>query len=149
MPMKKLICLLLLTYMLPVTSCQDKLEPEVETNYLDYGTRKEMREQALRTLHDYYIVSDKSKNYYEVIAREADRFILNYYPAGELLSFCNDQGSGWSQQYRVDLSQLKRLADLSINLDTLHSFIYRDTIISKTAEWVDVKTNGEPTIHYR
>lgn len=146
MPMKKMIYLLLLTCMLSVTSCQDKVEPEVETNYLDYGTRKEMREQALRTLHDYYIVSDKSKNYYEVIAREADRFILNYSPAGELLSY---QGSGWSAQYRVNLSQLKRLADLSINLDTLHSFIYRDTIITKTAEWVEVKTNGEPTLHHR
>lgn len=140
--MKRINVLLFFFSMFFFSACFDKVDPEVETMYLESGTDTELKEAAFTKLNDLYTASDKSKNYYEVIGRKNTTYILNYYPAGGLIT-CANSTSGWAGQFKnVDEIQLKRLADLKMNLDTIAPFIYKDSILVTTEKpMIEVKSN--------
>ncbi|GGM99004.1 hypothetical protein GCM10010967_36220 [Dyadobacter beijingensis] len=129
-------------------SCSGDVEPTVASQYLrPDGTREEQRRQALRELYQFYSTSDKSKVYYEVLAKRNGRFILNYYPTGELLTYCTDPGSGWSGQVtNVSTAQLQRLASLKLLLDSLKGFVQKDSVLKHSQPFIQVRTNGSPSL---
>lgn len=133
---------------LMLTSCFDKPEPAVATRYMHpEGSREEQRSQALMELHQFYALSDKTDEYYEVISRANGRFILNYHPTGELLTYCLDPGSGWlGQVANVSEDQLKRMANLTLSLDSLDSFVRKDSVLKNSDPFILVKTNGNPSL---
>ena len=126
-----------------LAACFHKLDPEVSTFYFSTGHPDTLRSQAISKLYEHYSNSDKTNAYYEVISRKTGNYILNYYPAGKLLTMCNDPGSGWSEQYKnVDEAELRKLADLKIKLYDLQLYVSKDSVIENSQTIVAVKTNG-------
>jgi hypothetical protein len=129
-----------------LSACSDPIDPTVETIYFNTEKREAWQSQAIGKLYEHYSNSDKSKEYYEVAARKAGNYILNYYPSGKLLTVCEDPGSGWSGQYtNVDEAALQNLAQLKISLDSMQLYVIKDSIIGNSASpYVQVKSNVYP-----
>lgn len=137
-------CACIVTLMM---SCSEDVDPAVKTLYLEDGTRETLRGQAFQKIYEFYFQSDKSSEYYEVIARKKDSYIVNYSPSEKLLTICQDPGSGWSNQVQnVNIDQLKRLADLKISLDDIGPFVHKDSTLKSVNPIVEVKTNGNPSL---
>ncbi|MDR6806032.1 hypothetical protein J2Y45_003224 [Dyadobacter sp. BE34] len=128
----------------------DGVDPAVETISV-YGGYEVEREKAFPNLYNYYVASSKNKEYYEVISK--GDFILNYYPKGQLLTICADQGSGWLSQYKdIDESDLKKFVDDGVTFDQVSRFGTLDndldssynSILIETDPFIEVKTNGSP-----
>ncbi|MCE7058732.1 hypothetical protein [Dyadobacter sp. CY343] len=143
--MKRADHLLIILSIAGLAACFNKVDPAVDTLYFSSGRTDTLRSQAISKLYEHYSNSDKTKEYYEVVSKQTGDYIINYYPAGKLLTTCNDPGSGWGGQYKnVDEATLRRLADLKIKLDNLRSFVNTDSIIDDNEPRVEVKTNGHP-----
>jgi hypothetical protein len=144
--MKKEHLLLIIFSVTTLTACFNKVDPAVSTFYFSTGHPDTLRNQALLKLYEHYSNSDKTREYYEVISKRTGNYILNYYPAGKLLTTCTDPGSGWGNQYEnVDEAELRKLADLKIKLVDLQLYVSKDSIISENPNnVVEVKTNGHP-----
>jgi hypothetical protein len=143
--MKKANQLLIILSIAGLAACLNKVDPAVDTLYFSSGRTDTLRSQAISKLYEHYSNSDKTKEYYEVVSKQTGDYIINYYPAGKLLTTCNDPGSGWGGQYKnVDEATLRRLADLKIKLDNLRSYVNTDSIIDDNEPRIEVKTNGHP-----
>lgn len=142
-----LICTVIIATMTIVFGCKQDVDPVVATHYFENGTPQEMKNNAFLKLYEFYSTSDKTKEYYEVIARKQVSYIVNYNPSKQLLTICQDPGSGWSDQVsKVSESELKRIVDLKISLDSLASFVYRDFTLKDVNPMIPVKTNGNPSL---
>jgi hypothetical protein len=141
--MKKVNQLLIILSTAGLAACFDKVDPMVDTLYLSSNYSNSVRSQAFSKLNEHYFNSDKTKEYYEVVSKK--NYIINYFPAGDLLTICFDPGSGWGGQYKnVDEAALRRLTDLKIKLDDLQAYVIKDSIIDNNEPYIEVKTNGYP-----
>ncbi|MEO6287249.1 MAG: hypothetical protein ABIN80_00015 [Dyadobacter sp.] len=139
--MKTTILFILLAGIWITTGCENDVDPEVETHYFEADSG---RQKAISKLFEIYSSSDKSKPYYEVVSK-GYRFIVNYYPSGDLLTICHDTGSGWGGQLKnVTDAKLERLATLKVELDGINQYVISDTTVQHNRPIVEVKTNGRP-----
>ena len=131
-------CILFLIFAL--VSCGfNRIDPAVSTLSIAYVSPQETGEMAVK-LYQHYMASDKSKEYYEVVSKDRGG-ILNYHPARQLLTVCEDPGSGWGMQYKeVDLDKLQWIADNTISFD-----LYSEKLTANpNPEYIKPKTNGYP-----
>ncbi|MCF2487072.1 hypothetical protein [Dyadobacter sp. CY347] len=140
-----LLPIIFLFLFLPI-SCLNKVDPAVDSLYLKGEDWKSWRKDALSKLYAHYNNSKKDKECYEVIARKEDRFFLNFYPQGQLLTLCADPGSGWSNQYKADISLIKKLISYNVTFDDLVGLTENnyDSILVINKPFIEVKTNGNP-----
>ena len=131
-------CILFLIFAL--VSCGfNRIYPAVSTLSIAYVSPQETGEMAVK-LYQHYMASDKSKEYYEVVSKDRGG-ILNYHPAKQLLTVCEDPGSGWAGQYKeVDLAKLQWIGDNTISFD-----LYSEKLTANpNPEYIKPKTNGYP-----
>ncbi|TLV00874.1 hypothetical protein [Dyadobacter luticola] len=141
--MKRANQLLIILGIACLAACVDKVDPEVKTFYIQPNGKDTLNNHALSIFYDLYSNTEKNRDYYEVISK-AD-FIINYYPAGKLLTICYDNGSGWGEQYKnVDEAALRRIADLKIKLNDLTQYVSEDNVIDHTESFINIKSNGKP-----
>ena len=140
--MKKVKVLLSILIAGALAGCSKDVDPEVDTLYVS-SRADASRAAALSNLYEHYSKSDKSKEYYEVIAGR--NYIVNYYPTGKLLTACLDPSSGWTDQFKnVDEVLLKKLSDHKVSLDSMQHYAIKDSALQNNRPLVPVKTNGNP-----
>lgn len=152
--MKKILNISVLVLALVLTiSCKDNdPDPAVATSYFDRDdTKAKTVDEAVKKLYDFYSESIKDKEYYEVLQKSG--IILNFSPTKKLLTLCDDQGSGWSGQYKnFDEVFLKKLVDDKVTFDELLfperenrlDTLYKATLMVNEPFDASVKTNGIP-----
>ena len=107
------------------------------------GAYPEGQSKMASELYRHYINSDRSKEFYEVIAEPRGE-ILNYHPSRQVLTACSDPGSNWHQAYKVDLQKLKWIGDSKLSFE-----MYEDSLTrSPASEYLRPKTNGHPSDPY-
>jgi hypothetical protein len=151
--MKHFLVYITLVLTFALLSCSDKIEPDVDTLYLNDGDRESQSAMAISELYKYYVASKKDKGFYEVVSKKVGRFILNYYPAGKLLTVSTDSDSGWGRQFKnVDETVLKKLSDDHITIDDIGAIGTGDnrldslyvSLLPINEPFFSVKTNGNP-----
>ena len=133
---------LIIFILLAFSACENKkIDPDVETLRIEAIDSLAAREANMATeLYQYYLASDKSKNYYEVISKNRGQ-ILNYNTKDQLITVCTDPGSGWGGQFKnIDIATLKRISDNKI----IFSMYYDSLIVNSNSEYIEPKTNGNP-----
>lgn len=155
----KLITFIALSLTL-LTSCFDRVDPEVSTKYLSSGSGEQQKASAVKELLDFYTASEKDKPYYEVISKREGRFILNYNRIEQRLTLCMDPGSGWGRQYmNISLEDLAEMVAIGITLEELDGSEYtvrvdeytlrikgKEMKYASSAERIQPQTNGDPTL---
>jgi hypothetical protein len=132
------------------TACINKVDPMIDTLYLEGKDRRELRLQAIPKLYEHFRNSKKDKFVYEVISKKNGRFIANYTPSLKLLTLTGDPGSGWGNQFKdVDETTLEKLVKDGITFDDLELIgtldsKYNDLLV-ETNPFQEVRTNGSPS----
>lgn len=131
---------------LVLVACSQEVDTQVDTLFVNTGDPGMLKSEAIARLYDHYSKSDKSKAYYEVVSgKDGGDFIVNYNPEGKLLTTCSDPGSGWGGQLKnVDEAALQKMAGLKIQLDSLASYVLKESKVQHNRPIVEVKTNGKP-----
>ena len=137
---------IILVLIIVMGSCLTAPEREVETLYLEDGSYEYKRSVALYNLYQHYIKSTRSRDFYEIVSKHNGRYILNYYPKGELLTLCVDPGSGWLHQYKVSEQLFEKLIKYNITLNELSGDSDKnyDSLLVVNEPFFNVKTNGNP-----
>jgi hypothetical protein len=133
-----------------IIGCSEKVDPDVDTQYLEGNDREALRLEAIPKLYEYYANSKKDKLVYEVISKKNGRFILNFMPSSKLLTLCGDPGSGWGPQFKdVTESTLQKLVQDGISFEDIQSIgtigSKYDSLLVRNTPFVQVKTNGSPS----
>ncbi len=149
--------LLFSALLISLTSCFNRVNPEVSTRYLREGSREDQRSIAVTELYRHYNSSSKDKRFYEVVSKEGGRFILNYNRVDQRLTVCLDPGSGWGSQYKdITEEELEDLADKGFSADDFEADantirVDEFTIMVKDKELTRVKSSEriEPKSNWR
>ena len=131
-----------------LSGCFDKVDPNVNTLYVENGDITTQRLEAVSTLYQHYTDRKMDREAYEVISKKS-RFILNFTPGLELLTVCGDPGSGWARQYQnFDEVMLKKLVDEKISFNDLYGTgtmtTKIDSMLTRKKPIYNVNTNGSP-----
>lgn len=149
--MKMKYILIFISVIVFFAECRDRVDPTVNTLFVEGKDRETLRSQAIPELFNHYVNSKKDKEAYEVISKKNGRFIINYTPSLGLLTLCGDPGSGWGNQFKnVDETVIESLVKGGYSFDDINDIgtldSKYDSLLVKNRPYIDVKTNGSPSL---